>query len=155
MESIIISSISAVIALAAFLFSIYTFCKNKTLTEKTNELTEIQAKTVQGQLEIQLRELINVASHEIAHYGVEIEKNPTSKTLIKAFESAEEQFRNAYEEACSKYLDSKVDKQRFEKMYLIEIQSLVTDADQKEHYDATQSHYRCTLAVYNEWFNKS
>lgn len=155
MASIIISILSALIALCAFIFSIYTFSKNKALTQRTNELAEIQAKTGQGQLEIQLRELINVASREIAHYGLELEKSPSSKILIKAFESAEEQYRNAYEEACGKYLDGKLDKERFEKMYLIEIQNLVTNKDQKEHYDATQSHYRCTLAVYNEWFNKS
>ena len=150
-----LSIISTILSALAFLFSIYTFVKNKKLTQRTNELSEIQAKTGQGQLEIQLRELINAASHEITYYGVELEKNPTSKILIRSFESAEEQYRNAYEEACSKYLDGKIDKERFEKMYLIEIQNLVTNIDQKIHYDATQSHYRCTLAVYNQWFNKS
>lgn len=155
MTSITISIISAIISFCAFIFSIYTFSKNKVLTQRTNELSEIQTKTGQGQLEIQLRELINVASREIAHYGLELEQNPSSQTLIKAFESAEEQYRNAYEEACSKYLDGKLDKDRFEKMYLIEIQNLVTNEDQREHYDATQSHYRCTLTVYNQWFNKS
>lgn len=155
MTDTIISIISMIVALGAFIFSIYTFTKNKTLTQRTNELYEIQTKTGQAQLEIQLRELINVASREIAHYGLELEKNPTSNILIKSFETAEEQFRNAYEEACSKYLDGKLDKERFEKMYFIEIQNLVTNEDQKKHYDATQSHYRCTLAVYNQWFNKS
>ena len=155
MTSITISIISAIISFCAFIFSIYTFSKNKALTQRTNELSEIQTKTGQGQLEIQLRELINVASREIAHYGLELEQNPSSQTLIKALESAEEQYRNAYEEACSKYLDGKLDKDRFEKMYLIEIQNLVTNEDQREHYDATQSHYRCTLTVYNQWFNKS
>ena len=150
-----LSIISTILSALAFLFSIYTFVKNKKLTQRTNELSEIQAKTGQGQLEIQLRELINAASHEITYYGVELEKNPTSNILIRSFESAEEQYRNAYEEACSKYLDGKIDKERFEKMYLIEIQNLVTNIDQKRHYDATQSHYRCTLAVYNQWFNKS
>lgn len=150
-----LSIISTILSALAFLFSIYTFVKNKKLTQRTNELSEIQAKTGQGQLEIQLRELINAASHEITYYGVELEKNPTSNILIRSFESAEEQYRNAYEEACSKYLDGKIDKERFEKMYLIEIQNLVTNTDQKIHYDATQSHYRCTLAVYNQWFNKS
>lgn len=150
-----LSIISTILSALAFLFSIYTFVKNKKLTQRTNESSEIQAKTGQGQLEIQLRELINAASHEITYYGVELEKNPTSNILIRSFESAEEQYRNAYEEACSKYLDGKIDKERFEKMYLIEIQNLVTNTDQKIHYDATQSHYRCTLAVYNQWFNKS
>ena len=150
-----LSIISTILSALAFLFSIYTFVKNKKLTQRTNELSEIQAKTGQGQLEIQLRELINAASHEITYYGVELEKNPTSNILIRSFESAEEQYRNAYEEACSKYLDGKIDKERFEKMYLIEIQNLVTNINQNIHYDATQSHYRCTLAVYNQWFNKS
>ena len=112
-----LSIISTILSALAFLFSIYTFVKNKKLTQRTNELSEIQAKTGQGQLEIQLRELINAASHEITYYGVELEKNPTSNILIRSFESAEEQYRNAYEEACSKYLDGKIDKERFEKMY--------------------------------------
>lgn len=126
-----LSIISTILSALAFLFSIYTFVKNKKLTQRTNELSEIQAKTGQGQLEIQLRELINAASHEITYYGVELGKNPTSNILIRSFESAEEQYRNAYEEACSKYLDGKIDKERFEKMYLIEIQNLVTNIDQK------------------------
>ena len=48
------------------------------------------------------------ATKEVLHYATEVEKNPSSKVTQQAYFSAEEMYRNAYEDACAKYLDKKL-----------------------------------------------
>lgn len=64
-------------------------------------------------------------------------------------------YRNAYEDACAKYLDRKIDVERFEKMYKQEINKLVNDPQQKEFYATNQTTYASTVAVYKKWFSQS
>ena len=73
--------------------------------------------------------------------------------LTQAFKSARELNMNAYDEACAKYLDNKVDKERFKRNYCIEIRRLVEDKNNSEFFNPTTSPYRCILKVYNEWNN--
>jgi len=60
---------------------------------------------------------------------------------------------NAYEEACAKYLDNKVDRKRFLKNYKTEIRQLVENSQFKEYFDGVTSRYRAILKTYNEWEN--
>ena len=71
--------------------------------------------------------------------------------LTQALNTANERNLNAYEEACAKYLDNKVDKERFRKNYHIEIRQLVEDTNNKDKFDATTSPYKAILKVYKEW----
>ena len=75
--------------------------------------------------------------------------------IHQAYFSAEEMYRNAYEDACAKYLDKKIDVERFEKMYKQEIYKLVNDPQQKEFYATNQTTYASTVAVYKNWFSQS
>lgn len=77
-------------------------------------------------------------------------QNEMKEILSQALESAIEQNFNAYEEACAKYLDKKVDKERFKKNYIVEIRQLVERNPNKYN---TTSPYKATLRVYNEWNN--
>jgi hypothetical protein len=80
-------------------------------------------------------------------------KDKTIKAIYEQmFDSAQEDLRNAYEEACSRYRDGKVDKERFKRMYSTEIRQLVEDEAQKKEYDTISTRYECTVAVYKEWF---
>lgn len=71
----------------------------------------------------------------------------------KMFDAVQEDLRNAYEEACSRYLDEKVDKERFKRMYYSEIQNLVENKDQIEYFDTVKLRYKCIFKVYKEWFD--
>ena len=79
------------------------------LQGKYNEMTKTQMLTAQGAIETQVRNSISDATKEVLHYATEVEKNPSSKVTQQAYFSAEEMYRNAYEDACAKYLDRKID----------------------------------------------
>ena len=64
---------------------------------------------------------------------------------------AKQDFCNAYEEACMKYIDGKVDKERFKKTYLVEIRNLVTNW--KDIIFADTSSYAAIRKVNEEWNN--
>ena len=116
------------------------------LQGKYNEMTKTQMLTAQGAIETQVRNSISDATKEVLHYATEVEKNPNSKITQQAYFSAEEMYRNAYEDACAKYL---------EKMYKQEIYKLVNDPQQKEFYATNQTTYASTVAVYKNWFSQS
>ena len=69
------------------------------------------------------------------------------------WESALEDFCNAYDEACMKYIDNKIDKGRFKKAYERELRNLVESPKTKERYATSQTRFHATLKVYNEWYN--
>ena len=109
-----------------------------------------------------MRELIMGARQEVSICSeklvncilIDNEKDSQLQTVYqKMFDAAQEDLRNAYEEACSRYLDEKVDKERFKRMYYSEIQSLVENKDQIEYFDTVKSRYKCILKVYKEWFD--
>ena len=59
---------------------------------------------------------------------------------------------NAYDEAWAKYLDGKVDKVRFKKLYYTEIKNLVEDNNTKPHYNTIDSKFQATIKI-EEWNN--
>ena len=82
----------------------------------------------------------------------ESEKNMLA-SYSKHFDLAIENNLNAYEEACAKYLDNKVDKVRFKKTYISEIRQVVENVELKKYFDAVSSKYKAILKVYYEWEN--
>ena len=124
------------------------------LTSRYNDMVSTQTLTAQGAFETQIRSLISDAAKELTHYSVELQKSPDNTILQQAYFTAEEQYRNAYEEACGKYIDNKIDKIRFEKLYKQEIYKLVNDENQKQFYATNQSTYASTISVYKEWFSQ-
>lgn len=147
MASIIVS----IFALAASVINIFLYTR---LTSKYNSMVQTQTLTAQGAFETQIRSLISDSTKEINIYAVELAKDPSNSILQQAFFTAEEQYRNAYEEACGKYVDNKIDKIRFEKMYKQEIYKLLNNENQKQYYATNQSTYSSTIAVYKEWFSQ-
>jgi hypothetical protein len=125
------------------------------LTSRYNDMVSTQTLTAQGAFETQIRSLISDATKELTHYSVELQRSPDNTILQQAYYTAEEQYRNAYEEACGKYIDNKIDKIRFEKLYKQEIYKLVNDENQKQFYATNQSTYTSTISVYKEWFSQA
>ncbi len=168
--------IMAGVALFSFLKNIKLTKQNIALTEQSinltsryNEMVNTQTLTAQGALETQIRNVINESNHERIMIALEKlkyldEDNEDAESKIKekrkriltvALELSEENYRNAYEDACAKYLDGKVDRDRFEKMYKSDIRRLVESEPHKKYYATNQSPYSNTLRVYNEWFKRT
>ena len=152
--------ISVGIALVALVFAILNYRKykelqkeNNVLQQKYNEMVNTQMLTAQGALETQVREAINEAFKHVVDMAMILQKNPKDEKIQQLYKSTEEVYRNAYEDACAKYIDGKIDKERFKKMYHSEIRRLVEEEPHKFAYATNQSAYDCTLKVYNEWFH--
>lgn len=129
------------------------------LTREYNGLVREQNKIAQGQAETSMRELIMSARRNVESISekvaVEEKKNEDElKIYEQMLDSAQEDLRNAYEEACSRYRDGKIDKERFKRMYSTEIRQIVEDKVQNEHYNNIKSRYECTKLVYEEWFKQ-
>jgi hypothetical protein len=69
----------------------------------------------------------------------------------KQFNTAVENNLNAYENACAKYIDKKVDRVRFKKEYYAEIRALVEKECYKQYFDPTTSKFKAILKLYKEW----
>ena len=121
-----------------------------------------------GQAETGLRDNIDVARQRIEDASLRIADllggrkpdrlNADEKrhldVMEKARASAIEGFLNRYEDACSKYIDDKIDRERFRKMYFKEIANL---CDPNVASYATHMHPESTCRfeaiwkVYKEW----
>jgi len=58
-----------------------------------------------------------------------------------------------YEDGCAKYLDEKIDKDRFKKTYQVEIRNLLEANDLKAYFDPHSSRYKAIIKVYSAWEN--
>ena len=114
-------------------------------------------KIAQGQIELNIHQLISQTKKDVMEVSLLIAEKCSNDdqemkgVLKQALNTASEQNLNAYEEACAKYLDNKVDKERFKKNYHIEIRQLVEDENNGNKFDATTSPYKAILKVYKEW----
>lgn len=131
--------IAIIISIVAFGFSLFSFFKSNSLTK--------------GQVEMQIRDMISSAKWRYADLGIQLSKDNQNQTLIASTKAALEDVLNAYDEACAKYIDKKVDTERFKKLYVTEIRNLVEDNNTKSYYVMPQSKFQATVKVYREWNN--
>lgn len=137
---------SLVVAVLAFLLSILAFIKSNSAAKTANDLTK-------GQVEMQIREMISTAKSRYADIGIQLSKDLENETLKSSALSALEDVLNTYDEACAKYIDNKVDKARFKKLYITEIRNVVENENTKDKYQMPQSRFQATVKVYHEWNN--
>ena len=145
MTAIIVSVISALISIVSITFS-------HRASKKANSIAAEQKMISQGQIELEIHQMISQTKRDVLDIALKIQGNQMG-IVQQAFETAREMNLNAYDEACSKYLDGKVDKERFKKNYHVEIRQLVENPNNKDKFDAVTSKYKCILAVYAEWNN--
>ena len=98
-------------------------------------------KLVEAQVEMQVRERITGArvryEDSIIKHHEYLQNSEQKNNLFNFFlKSVKEDFLNAYDEACQKYLDKKIDEDRFKKSYFNEIQSIVKDKHFKLIFDS-------------------
>lgn len=112
--------------------------------------THCQNKNNQGQIELMIEESISRSKDRISDLKLMDRKDDTYKQTLKV---AIEEYINAYEKACSLYLDSKVDKERFKKQYHKCVKDIVEEKNFSEKFDKVSSPYKALLKVYEEWNN--
>ena len=113
-----------------------------------------------------MRELINRAQEHFEnvtlHLGSKISKieklqdeseelQEEIEMIIKVTSAAKERMLNSYDEICMKYLDGKIDKERFKKAYSIEIINLVDEFQDFYNKNKNKRGYQATITVYDEW----
>lgn len=133
-----------VVSTIAFFLSIYSVWTLKKERKRNYGLIEIEIRNMINSAQMHLEEIT------INKLGKKLSEDDQNKydCLI---ESAIERVKNVYDEACMKYLDGKVDKERFKKTYAIEIRQLVENYE--NDYSGVKVNYKSTVMVYEEWNN--
>lgn len=143
---VITTVISVIISFLALIVSILSFVKSNIASKTASDLTK-------GQVEMQIRSMITAAKTHFTEMSIQLTKDPDNETLQASVYAALEEVANAYDEACAKYLDKKVDKVRFKQMYVNEIRNWVESDSVKDKYIMPQSKFHATVKVYDEWNN--
>lgn len=141
-EMITNDNVTIFISAFSLLISIFSL-----LITKSNA-TKIE-KIYYGQTELSMRQAITLSKDRLANI---IQDNTQNQNKTQMVNFAIEELLNAYEEACAKYIDLKVDKKRFKKTYFDEIKNIVESGD-FDSYFKFGSKYDAIKMVYNEWFN--
>lgn len=152
-SSLIVSILSLLVAA----YATYSSSKAKAKSEEAN-------KSAEASVEISVLGAITSTKEKIMDCSESMEELLAKKNLTadekrlldlkqKRFNVAIENNLNAYEEACAKYLDNKIDKVRFQKNYVTEIRNLVENKNYEKYFDAVKSRYKAILKVYQEWNN--
>lgn len=134
---IAIAVLSAVSSLASAVTAIVTFVNGKRMAN--------------GNVELQIRTMISEAKYHQSECMIKLAADPKNEMLLSTYDTLTEEVLNAYDEACAKYNDNKVDKERFKKMYFHEIRQLVEDRELNGKYNNVSSRFGATLKVYKEW----
>lgn len=157
-----ISLLSAVVAFISLLLGCYYANDARKSAERANRFSSgmlendvrrliIEAKTRFEDLATELENLLNGRSVDELS---DAEKKLFNQKKLR-FQSRIEEVLNSYEQACGKYIDEKIDKNRFRKDYTSEVQRIFSD--KKSFYDLLHpqgtSKFKALWKVYEEWFN--
>lgn len=156
------------IAIAALVVSILSAFFAWAASSKANKLARENTSIQNGLIELELRQAIEGSKSKINDVGIIMapfkaksnkgtisdEDKETLSIYDKNLDAAIQTMLNTYDDACSKYLDGKVDKVRFRKNYHIEIRNLLERTELKEYFDPLTSRYKPILKVYDEWNNQ-
>lgn len=130
-----------------------------------NGAAKANLKLQNGMIELEIRQAIENAKAKVNDIAVimapfvsqkqsetiTVENAITLDSYKKSFEAAIQTLINTYDDACSKYVDEKLDKERFKKNYRNEIRNLVENKELQEHFHPITSSYKPILNVYKEW----
>ena len=155
-------ALTGVISIVSMLFSFFANKKANEISAQNAVLAAENTRLSNGNIEIQIREMISQArrflssamhNSLLAKTNPEIKKNEKLQDLVeKLVLDAQQDYLNAYEEACMKYIDNKIDQKRFYKTYSEEIRDLVRSESFKDRF-GTGSTYTAIKKVYGEWNN--
>lgn len=104
-----------------------------------------------GTVEIYIRNMISTARNNQNQIIIQIQNISDDQLKTDLLESSIEDLLNAYDEACAKYNDRKVDKKRFRMLYTTEILDIYKE--NKDFIKETEN-FKALEKVYNEFTNK-
>lgn len=159
-SALIVSILSLIVAALAAIFA-------RSSSKKANEISNENLSLTHGMLELELRQSVENSKAKLSEVGLVMaplksredkgsiseEDLATLDIYTKILDSSIQTMLNVYEDACTKYLDSKVDKIRFKKSFHIEVRNLLERDEMKEYFDPLTSRYKGILKVYDEWEN--
>ncbi|MBQ0051262.1 MAG: hypothetical protein KBT11_04255 [Treponema sp.] len=137
------------LSILALIGSTISFFYTRHISKKQLNFDKKQTDLNYAQTEIEIRNMISQRKQYFQDILVEFAKTEPEK-LYKA---ALEDVLNAYDEACMKYIDEKIDKERFKKNYLNEIKNLVETNETKDNFFVKPAKFQAIEKVYNEWFS--
>lgn len=144
--------ISIIISILALFITLFYNNKIKSLTIKYNQL-------VSGQSELFIQNSISTTKKAVLDHIFFTNENPAEddekkEARTQLLWALQEDNLNAYETACSLYLDNKTDKERFKKQYSIEIKNLVEDEQISEKFfNGLKIKFGAIDKVYRDWFH--
>lgn len=159
---------SAIVSFLSLLAAIFYARKAEGSSRKAEAQAERANIIAIGQAETSMRENTALARQRIDAAAIHMEEVLQGRTrdklkadenrrldlLEKIFASAVEGYLNAYEDACGKYIDQKIDRVRFKKVYVKEIENLCDPkvvSYARLMHPADTSHYEAIWKVYREW----
>ena len=156
-----------IIPIVSLIISIWAIIKSYITDAKANKLSEENTKLANANIELDIRNLIRETRKDLddklAKFLFLKEKEKKNSLTQdekinlpiceKQLNNAKQEYLNAYEEACMKYIDGKIDKERFKKTYVIELRNIVGSVSLKKYIDSTSSPYNAIKKVYTEWNN--
>lgn len=166
--SIIISCVSTFIALGSLIVAIIALIKSNVFAKNSLNKSEVQNLISMGNLELSTSGRISNTRDKVGDITIiispliskeksgtlTVDEVNTLEAQTKVLHSAIENNINAYEEACSKYIDGKIDKDRFKKTYNTEIRQLVENSNlNSSYFNPLTSKFKAILKVYDEWNN--
>lgn len=165
--TLLIAGISALFALGSLIVAIISLVKSNRNSENSLNKSEIQNMIALGNLELSISERISNSKDKVGDITLIIsplvakklsnsltkDEEATLNSQQKVLESAIENNINAYEDACSKYLDGRIDRIRFKKSYHTEIRQLVESKKLETYFNPLTSKFKALLKVYDEWNN--
>lgn len=153
MTMVILTSLTVIVSVIALVVSYNAAQKGNALAGTANDLTKMANEMQKGQVEMQIREMISSARGRYQDKVIQAIGREDDQLYAALIASAHEDVLNAYDEACAKYIDGKVDKERFKKLYHDEIRQLVNDPANIEKYREPHTKFHATNKVYTEWNN--
>lgn len=150
---VIIAVLSFIISACALGISHQSLRVSTKLAAEANRLANTQAQTAQAALEAQLRAAIADALDKMRAAGTDFSQHPEDDVLRAAYITSQEMYCNAYEDACAKYNERRIDAGSFERQYYYEIRSLVENKHFRAFYfPYNKSKYVETVKIYTDWF---
>jgi len=164
----IVGIISAGLALLSLLGTLYFSNEARKASNAAQASEENANRITIGQSETLLREAISRNSERIGDISIRIAEilagrkpeklDSIESAKLKVLESARkvavENYLNAYEDACGKFLDGKIDKERFKKMYVEEVRNLcdpTVESYSRMMHPKSNSKYEAIWKIYDEW----
>ena len=146
--------VTTVISILALVVSVVSIVVNLYQRKKILGLQYAGSELAIRQSISDARNRVDDISLKTAELIASLPDDEKKKIISMSFESAVENNLNAYEEACMKYLDDKIDRERFQKSFQNELRRISENEQYSKYLQKPGTRFYAILAVLEEWENK-